>query len=68
MVELGLLLNTLEPGIKVSIVEGTDTITELIKMYSGGEAQLSDDLLTRQVDHVLLLGKSYIQIHLTATT
>ena len=65
--ELGIFLNTLEPGIKLTIVEGTDAITELIKMVSGGEAQLKDAILTRTVDQISILGKSHLQIHLSST-
>ena len=60
---LGQLLDALDANIKLSIVEGEQN-TPLITMYSGGQDQLTSELLDREVDRVGILGKTYLQIHL----
>lgn len=62
------LLKAIQPGVKLSVVEGGHTTAEneLIRLYSGGEEQLSAEILARNVDAITVMGKTYLQIHLTA--
>lgn len=65
---LGNLLNVLDSELKLSVVEVRDNIkTELIRLFSGGQAQLTTELLEREVDHITILGKSSIEIRLTTS-
>lgn len=65
---LGNLLNVLDSELKLSVVEvRDDTKTELIRLFSGGQAQLTTELLDREVDHITILGKSSIEIRLTTS-
>lgn len=65
---LGNLLDVLDSNIKLSVVEVQDNVkTELIKLFSGGQAQLTAELLDREVDHITILGKSFIEIRLTTS-
>ena len=63
--DLESFLNVLESGIKLSVTETTgEGDEELIRMFSGGQEQLSTDILARTIDSIIILGKSYLQIHL----
>ncbi len=62
------LLNKLDGDIKLSIVEVRDNVkTELIQLISAGHEQLTAELLGREVDHITILGKSFIEIRLTTS-
>ena len=58
-------LNVLEPNIKLSVVEG-ESNDELIRLFSGGQDQLSDEILAKEIDSIIILGKSFLQIHLAS--
>lgn len=65
---LGNLLDVLDSNIKLSVVEVQDNVkTELIKLFSGGQAQLTTELLDREVDHITILGKTFVEIRLTTS-
>lgn len=61
-------LVAIQPGVKLSITDNSGVDgkgVELICLFSGGEDQLSSEILSRNVDGIMILGKSYLQIHLT---
>ena len=65
---LGSFLDVLESGIKLSITEVRDNVkTELIMLFSGGQEQLTTELLSREVSSITILGKSFLEIQLTVS-
>lgn len=66
---LGSFLDVLESGIKLSITEVRDNVkTELIKLFSGGQEQLTAELLAREVSSITIMGKSYLEVQLSAVS
>ena len=57
------LLNTLETGMKISILEKVDNVyTETITFFSGGEDRLNNEVLQKSVVQISISSKSYIKI------
>ena len=59
------LLSALNGDLKISIVSSVGgELVELIRMYTGGTEQLSDEILAKQVGSIMVLGKTFVQIQL----